>query len=188
MIPLPDGRSPRATSPHARSARACTHRRSDSLTNDVARHRSRPERSNQRGTARRRHARRSRASLRPRRGARRPRNGACRASDIARGGRSSTSTRARRASRPGATRTREKKFFSRAWRRARRLDGDGDVVRAKIDRTPMTSRARDVFIWASCAVARDATPSGGDLNGKGVAPDRVVACGVAERASSCAGR
>ena len=37
-------------------------------------------------------------------------------------------------------------------------------------------------------VARYATPSGGDLNGKGVAPDRVVACGVAERASSCAGR
>jgi len=33
-------------------------------------------------------------------------------------------------------------------------------VRAKIDRTPMTSRARDVFIWASCAVARDATRDG----------------------------
>ena len=37
-------------------------------------------------------------------------------------------------------------------------------------------------------VARYATPSGGDLNGKGVAPDRVVACGVAERAQACAGR
>ena len=33
-------------------------------------------------------------------------------------------------------------------------------MRAKIDRTPMTSRARDVFIGASCAVARDATRDG----------------------------
>ena len=37
-------------------------------------------------------------------------------------------------------------------------------------------------------VARYATPNGGDLNGRGVAPDRVVACGVAERANACAGR
>ena len=54
--------------------------------------------------------------------------------------------------------------------------------------TPLGKYDRQTPMAVAVTVARYATPSGGDLNGKGVAPDRVVACGVAERAQACAGR
>ena len=37
-------------------------------------------------------------------------------------------------------------------------------------------------------VARYNTPSGANINGAGIAPDRVVTCGVGEKAAACAGR
>ena len=37
-------------------------------------------------------------------------------------------------------------------------------------------------------VARYRTPSGADINGVGIAPDKRVACSVADKAAVCAGR
>ena len=70
----------------------------------------------------------------------------------------------------------------------RRADLDGSRRRRgrDVDISSRRRRGRDANIQRRRL--RYSTPSGANINGKGIIPDRKVACGVADKAAVCAGR